>query len=83
MSESPSITKVLIQLNNYHLTERTIALQLQCHMEVLFCTGLVLYDDGYFDGYDPTVNPGAGGESKQLKGRFGAVSLLFGWLVSW
>ena len=24
------------------------------------CTGLVLYDDGYFDGYDPTVNPGAG-----------------------
>ena len=51
-------------------------------MEVLFCTGLVLYDDGYFDGYDPTVNPGAGGESKHLKGRFGAVCLLVGWLVS-
>ena len=28
----------------------------------IFCTGLVLYDDGYFDGYDPTVNPGAGGD---------------------
>ena len=76
MSESGSITKVLIQLNSYHL-------EFECHMEVLFCTGLVLYDDGYFDGYDPTVNPGAGGESKQLKGRFGAVSLLVGWLVSW
>ena len=24
------------------------------------CPGLVLYTDGYFDGYDPTVNPGAG-----------------------
>ena len=24
------------------------------------CPGLVLYSDGYFDGYDPTVNPGAG-----------------------
>ena len=25
-----------------------------------FCIGLVLYNDGYFDGYDPTINPGAG-----------------------
>ena len=25
-----------------------------------FSTGLVLYSDGYFDGYDPSVNPGAG-----------------------
>ena len=24
------------------------------------CPGLVLYTDGFFDGYDPTVNPGAG-----------------------
>ena len=43
--------KQLTQLTQHrHMTESTNDV----------CTGLVLYDDGYFDGYDPTVNPGAG-----------------------
>jgi len=33
--------------------------------------GLVLYDDGYFDGYDPTVNPGAGQGFTTAAYRFG------------
>ena len=37
-----------------------------CQKKIIFLfsnpnlLGLVLYSDGYFDGYDPTVNPGAG-----------------------
>ena len=51
--------------NNYPMAERNnVPRMSSCFLRPCphFFTGLVLYDDGYFDGYDPTVNPGAGGD---------------------
>ena len=45
------------------------------------CPGLVLYTDGYFDGYDPTVNPGAGEVLDRELEIYLSVCQLVGWLV--
>ena len=37
--------------------------------QALHTHGLVLYTDGYYDGYDDRVDPGVGQERKNIKNR--------------